>query len=246
VYFPSLVILVYIKVTCGNLAAGFLFAGRGYRFFGFHSCLKYNLNFVPMADRHGRIGMGHQKPEISISLSEDSKLNLSVGGTEPEQVSSSFRSSLLFNPTEQHSSKPLTLRRPGMRGIQSVENFTVDNFFGFDEDSEDDLQWSFSPVKMAPRLKPVVSVPFAVSSTPNLKPNFTRQETKPLRLVNRGTKTRTALMSTQTSPEVSFTLDTGSETHSFSPTVFMDENVPMQHFMKVSILHYGLASLDFL
>jgi hypothetical protein len=178
--------------------------------------------------------MVHQKPEICRNLPEDSELNFSVGETEPGQVSSSF------SPIEQHSSHPgnfVTLWRPGTRGIQSVEDFTVDNYFGFDEESEDDLQL-LSPVKMASSLKPVVSVPFAVSSTPNLKPSFTRQQAKPLRLVNEGPKTGNAVMSKPAPPEVSLVSDMVSGAHNSStPIVFMDENVPVEHFMKVSVPH---------
>jgi hypothetical protein len=187
-----------------------------------------------MADMLGSAGIVHHKPEICRNLAEDSELNPNVVGTELKQVSSSF------SCTQQHFSQPGTFvaqRQPGIHAIQSVEDFTVNNYFGFDEESEDDLHLPLPPVKMVPSLKPIISVPFPVSSTPNLKASFTRPQAKPLRLINEEPNTRTALMSKPAPYEVSLISDMVNGSHTSStPIMVMDENVPVQNFMKVSVL----------
>lgn len=195
-----------------------------------------------------------QKRSISTNLADDSELNFSVAESELGQVSSSSRSSLFISPVVRCFSQYVTMRRPGKskdpRGIQSVEDFTIDNYFGFDEESEDDLDFSLSEVKVAPSMKPVMSVPFAISSTPNPKPTFTRPEIKPMRLVQGRARTRTACSSVQsavlpTAASVSVpklfapdtTLpDTVEAAHSPSPSICPDD-VPVSHFMKVSRTH---------
>lgn len=236
------------KVICGVSRTGFLIFRTEvpFQWFPFWllqvgraspSLLK---NFIPMADRHDTAAMVQQKPEFCRNMTGDSNLKISVGEAEPEQVSSSFI------VTEQHSSQPgifVKLQQPCTHGIQSVDTFTVDNYFGFDEESEDDLRLSLSPVKMATSLKPVVSVPFAVSSTPNLKPSFTRPHAKPFRLVNKGPKTETTLMSKPAVSEMPVASDAVRGAHNSSTSVlFMDENVPMQHFVKVSVPHVIVVS----
>jgi len=192
----------------------------------------------------------HQKRSICTNLADDSELNFSVAESESGQVSSSSRSSLFISPVVHRFSQCVTMRRLGKskdpHGIQSVEDFTIDNYFGFDE--EDDLDFSLSEVKVAPGMKPVISVPFAVSSTPNPKPNFTRPEIKPVRRVQGWTRTRTACSSLQsaallTAASVSgpklFAPDTAlpataEAAHSPCPSICMDEDVPVPHFTKVS------------
>ena len=124
--------------------------------------------------------------------------------------------------------------------------FIIDNCFGFDEESEDDLDFSLSEVKVAPSMKSVMSVPFAVSSTPNPKPTFTRPEIKPMRLVQGRARTRTACSSVQsavlpTAASVSvpklFAPDTTlpdrvEAAESPSPSICTDEDVPVPHFTK--------------
>jgi hypothetical protein len=142
------------------------------------------------------------------------------------------------------------MRWPGRskdtHSIQSVEDFTVDNYFGFDE-SEDDLHVLLSPVKspvkVACRSKPVSSVPFAVSSTPNVKLTFTRPEATSVRLMQSRPQTRTPLVSIQsaTAPEHSLASDVeppdiAAAGHDPSPPVlFVDKSDPVTHFMKVSL-----------
>jgi hypothetical protein len=193
-----------------------------------------------------------QTRSICTNLADDSELNFSVAESEPGQVSSSGRSSLFISPVVRRFSQCVTMRRQGKskdpRGIQSVEDFTVDNYFGFDEESEDDLNFSLSEVKVAPSVKPVMSVPFAISSTPNPKPSFTRPEIKPMRLVQGRARTRTAYSSVQsavlpTAASVSVPKllapdttvpDTVEAAHSPSPSICTDEDVLVPHFMKVS------------
>jgi len=193
-----------------------------------------------------------QKHSICTNLADDSELNFSVAESEPGQVSSSSRSSLFISPVVRRFSQCVTMRRPGKtkdpHGIQSVEDFTIDNYFGFDEESEDDLDFSLSEVKVHPGMKPVMSVPFAVSSTPNPKPSFTRPEIKPVRLIQGRTKARTACSSLQsaallTTASVSGPKlfahdtalpDTAEAAHSPHPSIHMDEDVPVPQFMKVS------------
>lgn len=183
--------------------------------------------------------------DICTSLAEGSEPSCSVSESEPSQVSSSCRKSLLFSPIEKCPLRQNTFmtvrwsgRSKGTRDIQSVENFTVDNYFGFDEESEDDLHLSLTPVKMAPESKPVSSVPFAVSSTPNLKPTFTRPEDMSMNLVQ---------SRAQTTPLISVHSTTASE-HSLAsdveppdihdpspPALFVDKSDPVTHFMKVSL-----------
>lgn len=189
----------------------------------------------------------HRISDICTSLAEGSELNFSVSESEPSQVSSSCRRSLLFSPIEKCPLRPstfVTVRWPGRskdtHGIQSVEDFTVDNYFGFDEESEDDLHLSLSPVKMAPELKPVSSVPFAVSSTPNLKPTFTRPETTSMNLVQSRAQTTPLVSVRSTTAEHSLASDVeppdiADAGHDLSPPVlFMDKSDPVTHFMKVS------------
>jgi hypothetical protein len=192
----------------------------------------------------------HQKHSICTNLADDSELNFSVAESEPGQVSSSSRSSLFISPVVRRFSQCVTMRRPRKskdpHGIQSVEDFTIDNYFGFDEETDDDLDFSLSEVKVAPGMKPVMSVPFAVSSTPNPKPSFTRPEIKPLRLVQGRTRTRTACSSLQSAalltaasvsgpklfaPDTALP-DTAEAAHSPCPSICMDEDVPVPHFTK--------------
>ena len=209
-------------------------------------------NNVTISATADRSVTARQKRSICTNLADDSELNLSVAESEPGQVSSSSRSSLFISPVVRRFSQCVTMRRQGKskdpRGIQSVEDFTIDNYFGFDEESEDDLNFSLSEVKVAPSVKPVMSVPFAVSSTPNPKPSFTRPEIKPMRLVQGRTWARTACSSVQsavlpTAASVSVpkllapdtTLpDTVEAAHNPSPSICTDEDVPVPHFMKVS------------
>ena len=196
-----------------------------------------------------------QKRSICTYLADDSELNFSVAESEPGQVSSSSRSSLFISPVVRRFSQCVTMRRPGKSKdphcIQSVENFTIDNYFGFDEESEDDLDFSLSEVKVDPSMKSVMSVPFAISSTPNPKPTFTRPEIKPMRLVQGRARTRTACSSVQsvilpTAASVSvpklFTPDTTlpdtvETAQSPSSSIGTDEDIPVPHFMKVSRTH---------
>jgi hypothetical protein len=201
------------------------------------------------ADRRATV---HQKLSICTNLADDSELNFSVGESEPGQVSSSSRSSFFISPVVRRFSQCVTMRRPGKSkhscGIQSVEDFTIDNCFGFDEESEDDLDFSLSEVKVASSVKPVMSVSFAVSSTPYPKPSFTRPEIRPVRLVRAQARTRTArsnvksatlpaaasasgpkLFVPDTTPP-----DTIEATHSSCPSICPDEDLPAPHFTKVS------------
>ena len=201
-----------------------------------------------------------QKRSICTNIADDSELNFSVAESELEQVSSFSRSSLLISPVVRRFSQCVAMRRPGKskdsHGIQSVEDFTIDNYFGFEEESEDDLDFSLSDVKVAPRVKPVMSAPFAVSSTPNHKPTFRRPEMKPMKLVRGRTRTRTACLSVQSAtlptaasvsgpklfasdtapPDTVDTAppDTVDAAHSPCPTIWTDEHVEVQHFTKVS------------
>jgi len=151
-----------------------------------------NKEIVPVADMPKAKS---QKPEIHRNLVED----LSVSESKPGQVSSSCRSILPFSPIEQHFPQPgtcMSLRQPGTSRVTwSVEDFTVENFFGFDEESEDEQHLLLSPLKMIPSLGTNVSIP--VSSTPYVKPKFTRTGAEPMRLVHTGAKLRTAFMSAQ-------------------------------------------------
>jgi hypothetical protein len=190
---------------------------------------------------------------IISAAADDSELNFSVAESEPGQVSSTSRSSLLISPVVRRFSQCVTMRQPAkskdFHSIQSVEDFTVDNYFGFDEESEDDLHFSLSEVNVAPSVKPVMSVPFAISSTPNPKPSFTRPEMKPMRLVQEGARTRTALSSVQSTtlpaaasvsaPKLLLESDTAPSGtvgagHSPCSSICTDEDVPVQHLMKVS------------
>jgi hypothetical protein len=201
----------------------------------------------------GRCVTVYQKADICTNLADDSELNFSVVESELGQVLSSSRSSLLISPVVRRFSQCVTIRRPGKskdsHSIQSVEDFTVDNYFGFDEESEDDLHFSLSEVTVARSMKPVMSIPFAISSTPNPKPSFTRPEIKPMRLVQGGTRTKITLPSMQSatlsmaaSASASKLLlasdttpsDTVDAAHSPCPSICMNEDVPVQHFMKVS------------
>jgi hypothetical protein len=203
----------------------------------------------------GRCVTVYQKADICTNLADDSELNFSVVESEPGQVLLSTRSNLLISPVVQHFSQCVTIRRPGKskdcHSIQSVEDFTVDNYFGFDEESEDDLHFSLSEVTVARSVKPVMSVPFAISSTPNPKPSFTRPEIKPMRLFQGGTRTKITLPSMQSttlsmaaSASASKLLlasdttpsDTVDAAHSPCPSICLDEDVPVQHFMKVNCI----------
>jgi len=209
-----------------------------------------------------------QKRSMCTNLADDSELNFSVAESEPGQVSSSSRSSLFISPVVRRFSQCVTMRRPGKNkdphGIQSVEDFTIDNYFGFDEESEDDLDFSLYEVKVAPDMKPVMSVPFAVSSTPNPKPSFTRPEIKPIRLVKGWARTRTVCSSLQSAalptaasvsgpkllaPDTALP-DTAEAAHSPCPSICVDEDVPVPHFTKVSahrefrVLSLGLTPMQ--
>jgi hypothetical protein len=202
----------------------------------------------------------HQKRNICTNLADDSELNFSVAESESGQVSSSSRSSLFISPVVRRFSQCVTMRRPGKSeyscGIQSVEDFTIDNCFGFDEESEDVLDFSLSEVKVASSMKPVMSVPFAVSSTPYLKPSFTRPEIKPMRLVQGRARTRTACSAVQSATLPTATSvsapklfapdttppDTDEAAHSPCPSICPDEDAPVPHFVKVSCTQRVLGS----
>jgi hypothetical protein len=210
-----------------------------------------NKEVARMTPRHLSV---HRESDICTSLAEGSELNLSVGESESSQVPSSCGRSLFFSPIEKCPLQPstfVTIRRPGRgedtHGIQSVQDFTVDNCFGFDEESDDDLHLSLSPVKIASHSKPVLSVPFAVCSTPNLKPTLTRPEATSSKLMQSGAQTRPSLISVP-----SATVCVTAPEHSVAPSVeppdiadaardpsppslFVDKNDPVQHFMKVSL-----------
>lgn len=203
-----------------------------------------NKEIAGVSDSHLSV---HRVSDTCTSLAEGSELNFSVSKSEPNQVSSSCRRSLLFSPIEKCPLRPstfVTMRCPGRskdtHGIQSVEDFTVDNYFGFDEESEDDLHLSLSPMKMASRLKPVSSVPFAVSSTPNVKPTFTRTEATSMKLMQSRAQARTPLVSVQsaTAPEHSLASDVeppdiADAGHDPSPPVlFVDKSDPVTHSIK--------------
>jgi hypothetical protein len=195
--------------------------------------------------------------DICTSLAEGSEMNFSVSESEPDQISISCRRSLLFSPIEKCPLRPSTsmTRWPGRskdtHGVQSVEDFSVDNYFGFDEESEDDLHVSLTPVKVAPRSKPVSSVPFAVSSTPNAKLTFTRPKATSMRLMQSIPQTRTPLVSIQsaTAPEHSLPSDVeppdiADVGHAPSPpALFVDKSDPVTHFMKVSLTQGVVLSL---
>ncbi|XP_023704887.1 uncharacterized protein LOC111863094 isoform X2 [Cryptotermes secundus] len=187
-------------------------------------------------------GVAGSHLSICKSLAEGSEPSCSVSESAPSQVSSSCRQSLLFSPIERCPLRQNTFmtvrwsgRSQGTRGIQSVDDFTVDNYFGFDEESEDDLHLSLSPVKMAPESKPVSSVPFAVSSTPNLKPTFTRPEAMSMNLMQSRAQTA-ALVSlhSTTASEHSLASDVEPpDIHDPSPpALFEDKSDPVTHFMK--------------
>jgi hypothetical protein len=161
-----------------------------------------------------------------------------VAGSESEP-------SLLFSPIEKcplRSSTFGAVRWPA-HGIQSVEDFTVHNYFGFDEESDDDLRLSLSPVKMAPHSKPVSSGPSAASSTPNLKPLFARSEATSMNVMQNGAQTRTALVPIQSAavpkhPPASSVgppdkVDAGRDPS--PPVLFVDGSESATHFMKVSL-----------
>jgi hypothetical protein len=190
-----------------------------------------------------------------VSVAEGSELNLSVAESERSRGSSSCRSSLLFSPIEKWPSRPAAFVTAGWparctdtRGIQSVEDFTVDNYFGFDEESEDDLHLSLSPVKMAPCSKPASSGSFAVSSTPNLRPTFTRPEATSMKEMQKGAQTRTALVPAQSTAAPRHPLASSVDLPDIAdavcdpspPVLFMDRREPTTHFTKVS-LPQGLA-----
>jgi hypothetical protein len=161
---------------------------------------------------------------------------------------SECRSSLLFSPIEKcrlRASAFPTVRWPARatdtHGIQSAEDFTVHNYFGFEEESDDDLRSSLSPVKMAPHS----SGPSAVSSTPNLKPTFTRPQVTSVEVM----QTRTALVPVQSTAvpkrPLASSVDppdrAGAGYDPSPPVLFADGSESTTHFMKVSVTPLRLA-----
>jgi hypothetical protein len=204
-----------------------------------------NKEIASVAGRHLTV---NRVSEICTSLTEGAELNCSVGESESSQFSSSCRRSLLLSPIEKCPLQPssfMAVRWPerDSRGLQSVQDFNIDNCFGFDEESEDDLHLSLSPVKMASRLKPVLSGPFAVSSTPNRKPTLTKPEAMSKKLMQNIGQTRTPFVSVQSATPPEHLLASNVEPSSIAeagydhspPVLFVDKSDSVTHFIKVSL-----------
>ncbi|XP_069681945.1 uncharacterized protein [Periplaneta americana] len=161
-----------------------------------------NKENIPLINRNYKDKVSNRKSEVCGNLSENSEVNFSFVKPQAEHKlysNKKFQNRKLLLCSSEHRA-PQTIKEANSKEygrMQSREDFNIDNYFGFDEESEDDLYASLSPVKKPTDTKNCSElVPLAVTSTPNNRPIFTKTATQSaiLRVREQETNTVTSLL----------------------------------------------------